>query len=157
MEKQQTQEEKINEDIRNIIEEARVVLPGLQALFGFQTIAVFNERFADIATIAKVCHMLGLALVVVAIAMVMTPASYHRACGGKASAKMVKLSSFLIRGALAPLAIGLALDMFTVTYVASEQAPVSVLAGALTFLLMASLWFVLPAVQKRRLGILERG
>jgi hypothetical protein len=30
---------------RDAIEEARMVLPGIQALFGFQLIAVFNERF----------------------------------------------------------------------------------------------------------------
>ena len=27
------------------IEEARMVVPGLQALFGFQLIAIFNRRF----------------------------------------------------------------------------------------------------------------
>ncbi|TLG71825.1 hypothetical protein [Methylocystis sp. B8] len=30
---------------RGAIEEARMVLPGIQALFGFQLIAVFNNRF----------------------------------------------------------------------------------------------------------------
>jgi hypothetical protein len=30
------------------IDEARMVLPGIQALFGFQLIAVFNERFAQL-------------------------------------------------------------------------------------------------------------
>ncbi|MFC5477072.1 hypothetical protein [Massilia suwonensis] len=36
--------------MRNIIEEARVILPGLQALFGFQTVAVSSERFEDLAS-----------------------------------------------------------------------------------------------------------
>jgi hypothetical protein len=30
-----------------LLEECRMVLPGIQALFGFQLIAVFNARFAE--------------------------------------------------------------------------------------------------------------
>ncbi|MEO7099505.1 MAG: DUF6328 family protein [Luteolibacter sp.] len=30
-----------------LLEECRMVLPGIQALFGFQLIAVFNSRFAE--------------------------------------------------------------------------------------------------------------
>jgi hypothetical protein len=144
MDKKSTPQEQIDQEMRNIIEEARVILPGLQALFGFQTIAVFNERFADIETYAKVCHLLGLALVIVAVAMVMTPAVYYRALGGRATIGMAKVSSLMIRGALAPLALGLALDMFTVVYVATDKLPISVVAGVATFLLLASLWFLLP-------------
>ncbi len=33
--------------VRHILEECRMVLPGIQALFGFQLIAVFNEGFAQ--------------------------------------------------------------------------------------------------------------
>jgi len=42
--------DKVDPDMRNIIEEARVILPGLQALFGFQTVAVSSERFEDLAS-----------------------------------------------------------------------------------------------------------
>lgn len=149
MEKQTTQQDKVDHEMRNIIEEARVILPGLQALFGFQTIAVFNERFDEIETFAKVCHLLGLALVIVAVAMVMTPAIYYRALGGKATAKMAEFSSMMIRGALAPLALGLALDMFTVIFVATDKPTISVLAGAATFLLLGGLWFLLPARERQ--------
>jgi hypothetical protein len=31
------------------IEEARMVLPGIQAIFGFQLIAVFNTKFAELS------------------------------------------------------------------------------------------------------------
>jgi uncharacterized membrane protein YidH (DUF202 family) len=150
MEKTSTPQEHVDQEMRNIIEEARVILPGLQALFGFQTIAVFNERFADIATYAKVCHMLGLALVIVAVAMVMTPAVYYRALGGRATKEMAKVSSVMIRGALAPLALGLALDMFTVFYVATGVLPIGVTAGVATFALLAGLWFVLPVRERQR-------
>lgn len=150
MEKQQTPQQDTDQEMRNIIEEARVILPGLQGLFGFQTIAVFNQRFGEIETFAKVCHLLGLALVIVAVAMVMTPAVYYRALHGRATTKMAKISSFMIRGALAPLALGLALDMFTVIFVATDAPAISVIAAAATFLLLGGLWFLLPFFERHR-------
>jgi len=135
-------------EMRNIIEEARVVLPGVQALFGFQTIAVFNDRFADLADYAKACHALGMIMVIVSIAMVMTPAIYYRACHGHATAPMVRLSARMIRGALGPLAIGLALDMFTVIHVVASgldaRMALSVGAGLGTLALLSGFWFFLP-------------
>ncbi len=35
------------------IEEARMVLPGIQALFGFQLIAAFNQRFSELKALAQ--------------------------------------------------------------------------------------------------------
>lgn len=143
-------------EMRNIIEEARVVLPGVQALFGFQTIAVFNDRFANLADYAKACHALGMVMVVVSIAMVMTPAIYYRACHGHATAPMATLSSRMIRGALGPLAAGLALDMFTVIHVVTggmeARMALSVGAGLDTLALLAGFWFFLPRHGRKQAG-----
>jgi hypothetical protein len=149
------QHKQIDEEMRNLIEEARVILPGLQALFGFQTIAVFNERFEELATYAKVCHLLGLAMVIIAVAMTMTPATYYRARNGNATPGMAEICSFMIRGAMAPLALGLALDMFTVIDVATGSVSISVAAGGATFVLLAYLWFVLPKREHGLEGKLE--
>ncbi|MGZ5202617.1 MAG: DUF6328 family protein [Telluria sp.] len=150
MEKQQTEHEKLDAEMRNIIEEARVILPGVQALFGFQTIAVFNDRFGELETYAKVCHVLGLAMVVVTIAMIMTPAIYYRACAGKPTHHMARTSSVLIRAGLCPLAMGLALEMFTVLFVVGENAWLSGFATLATLLLFSSLWYLMPVWSRKR-------
>jgi hypothetical protein len=62
---------------------------------------------------------------------------------------MASISSWMIRGAVAPLAVGLALDMFTVIDVATGVVPVSIAAGVATFVLLTGLWFVLPARERR--------
>jgi hypothetical protein len=155
MEIQPTEHKKIDDEMRNLIEEARVILPGLQALFGFQTIAVFNDRFDELAGYAKVCHLLGLAMVIISVAMTMTPATYYRARNGNATPVMARISSRMIRGAMAPLAVGLGLDMFTVIDVATGNVPISIGAGAATFVLLAYLWFVLPRREGRSATKLE--
>jgi hypothetical protein len=68
----------LKDQMGHILEEARMVLPGIQALFGFQTVAVFNDRFEELPRYAQACHVTALALVVCAIALVMLPAAYHR-------------------------------------------------------------------------------
>jgi phage shock protein PspC (stress-responsive transcriptional regulator) len=156
MEKQSVEHKKIDDEMRNLIEEARVILPGLQALFGFQTIAVFNDRFDELAIYAKVCHMLGLAMIIISVAMTMTPATYYRARNGNATPVMARISSRMIRGAMAPLAVGLGLDMFTVIDVATGNVPISMGAGAATFVLLAYLWFILPRREGRSAEKLAR-
>jgi hypothetical protein len=66
-------------EVDHVIEESRMVLPGIQALFGFQLIAVFNERF-DIALPAagRWMHSSPSVLIAFAIALIMPPAAFHR-------------------------------------------------------------------------------
>ena len=150
MEKQQTEHDKLDAEMRNIMEEARVILPGVQALFGFQTIAVFNDRFANLDIDAKVCHVVGLAMVVITIAMLMTPAIYYRACIGRVTHEMATVSSKLLHRGVLPLAIGLALEMYTVLFVVSTSRALSGAATTAALLLFASLWYLLPRLGRKR-------
>lgn len=135
---------KHDRDMRDIIEEARCILPGLQAVFGFQTIAVFNDRFTDLETYAQVCHVFGLVLLVISMAMLMTPAVYYRAQHGVATTRMVGESRKSIRGALVPLALGLSLDMLTVMSLATDSLALSIIVAVASLFLFVGLWYVLP-------------
>lgn len=157
MEQQKTEAEKLDQEMRNIIEEARVIIPGVQALFGFQTIVVFNDRFATLETFAKACHTLGLGMVMVSIAMLMTPPVYYRACAGQPTRHMAKVASLMIRGCLVPLALGLSLDMFTVLFVVSKSLWLSINAAAVTLILFAVLWYVVPVSDRKRYQPDNRG
>src|SRR5258705_13998154 len=68
----------LEEETRTVIEEARMVLPGIQAFFGFQLIVVFNNRFQEFTHTEQVLHLIALLLLAVSIALIMTPAAYHR-------------------------------------------------------------------------------
>jgi hypothetical protein len=151
MEKDQSDASALNEEMRNIIEEARVILPGIQALFGFQTIAVFNQRFVELPEYAKDCHLFGLGMVIIAVALVMTPAVYYRYVGKDfVSRRMVGVSSLMIRAALFPLACGLALDIFVVILTATDRPAWSVAGGWFAFLFLIGLWFVFPINARRK-------
>jgi hypothetical protein len=142
-----------HDEMRQIIEEARVILPGVQALFGFQTIAVFNDNFLKLPEFAKDCHLAGLSMVIIAVALVMTPAVFYRVMRPEnISRRTVNISTKLIRWALVPLAIGLALDMFTVIFMVTSRLGISIVGALLTFAVLAGLWFVFPWLQRGKSG-----
>ena len=141
----------LKEQMGNILEEARMVLPGVQALFGFQTVAVFNQRFDELANAAKTAHVVALLSVVVAIGLVMMPAAWHRIVEPhQVSATTVSLASKMICCALFPLAVGVALDIYVVLLVASDSAPLSISLAVLTLLLLLGLWFLIPSSWRNR-------
>src|SRR5437764_1767742 len=144
MDSETPQLKKNDEEMRNIIEEARVILPGLQAVFGFQTAAVFSERFTELEGYAMVCHLIGLALIVIAMAMLMTPAVYYRAQRGNATFRMTVVSRKVIRGALIPMSLGFSLDMLTVMSLATDGLAVSIGAAVVTLAMFVGLWYIIP-------------
>ena len=56
-----------------------MVLPGIQALFGFQLIAVFSPGFSEkLSSGEQELHFVSIVLVVISVALVMAPAAIHR-------------------------------------------------------------------------------
>jgi uncharacterized membrane protein len=89
-----------------------VVLPGIQALFGFQLIAAFNERFRQLSEGEQLIHFTAIMLVAIAIALIMTPAYHRLAEQATVSMFFVRLASWLIAAAMVPLMIGLTLEVY---------------------------------------------
>ncbi|WP_229416825.1 DUF6328 family protein [Massilia eburnea] len=144
------EKESLKEQMTRINEEARMILPGIQALFGFQSIAVFSERFDQLPAYAQDCHAVALALVVLAIGLVMLPAAYHRLVeAGRISGRTITIASRAICYALVPLAAGLALDISVVLYMVTEQNVVSAAGGIAAFVLLVGMWFAYPLHARR--------
>jgi Family of unknown function (DUF6328) len=145
------EKESLKDALQQALDEARMVLPGIQALFGFQLIAVFNDGFGRLSEGERLLHLAAILLVTVAIALVMTPAAYHRQVGRRrATAEFLALASRFISAAMLPLAAGIALDVHLVGRLIIGQAWASgIVAGAL-FLGFVLLWFVYPLWQAAR-------
>jgi hypothetical protein len=123
-----------------------MVLPGIQALFGFQMIAVFNDGFSKkLSSGEQYLHLLAIALVVVAIALVMTPAAYHRQAEPESVSHLfTRLSSRLLLIGMAPLAIAIALDFYIVARLISDSGRVSAVGAAFLGFIYVLLWGILP-------------
>ena len=133
--------------IEQLLTEARVILPGAQALFGFQLAIVFTQSFGQLERASMLMHMTSLLLVALAVVLLMAPAAYHRiAYGGEVSADMLRVGSVLVTAATIPLALGLAGDTYVViTKVTASDTVAAVAAGA-AFVLLVGLWHAFPLV-----------
>lgn len=137
--------------VSQICEEARMVLPGVQALFGFQLIAVFNQTFHDLSTVLKELHIFAIALIVVCICLLMTPAAYDRQTGTyKITRHFAKMSSTLVTIALLPLAVALSCEVGLVTKMAIDRDHLAIIMGGGTLVLLLGAWYVYPRVARHR-------
>jgi len=112
---------------RNSLDEARMVLPGIQAVFGFQLIAVFNERFAQLPEMLRIAHFASLSLVVVAVAvaLIMTPAAYDRlAEPDVVTRRFLANTATLLTTAMAVFGCAIATEMFVVETSLGAHRPV---------------------------------
>jgi hypothetical protein len=137
----------LSKQVEYLLEECRIVLPGLQVLFGFQLAVVFSERFSKVlAHGQQALHLLAMGLVAVAIAVIMTPAAYHRqAEPQEASERFVLLSSWLLLASMPLLAVAICLEFYIVAQVVLEGAAVAwIAAGLLAVFLL--LWLVMPRI-----------
>jgi hypothetical protein len=140
----------LEEETRTIIEETRMVLPGIQALFGFQLIAVFNDGFHNLVPGEQRLHLIALPLVVLAIALIMTPASYHRiAEKGTVSGRFVEIASRLLAVAMFPLMLGISIDLFLVARLILHDVIVSVGIAAVLVIVFFGLWYLFPWTNKK--------
>jgi hypothetical protein len=138
--------ESLKDALSHTLDEARMVLPGVQALFGFQLIAVFSDGFAHrLSDIEQDLHLVAIVLVTVAIALLMTPAAYHRQVDPRrATGEFLAMASRLISGAMLPLAAGLAIDIQLVARAVTGSTIFATVLGVVVFAMFVLLWFVFP-------------
>src|SRR5947208_16828697 len=61
--------------VEQMLTEARVLIPGAQALFGFQLAVMLTDAFGELAVSAKVVHLTALCCIVLAMILLMAPAA----------------------------------------------------------------------------------
>lgn len=140
-----------------ILEECRMVLPGIQALFGFQLTVVFSPGFSEkLEPFEQRLHLAAITLLAIAIALIMTPAAYHRQTGTQEVTRaFIRLASRLLVISMLPLALSICIDFYLVGHVIFDSILVPILA-ALLFTGIITLWFILPRVSVLRFSASAR-
>ncbi|HVZ38026.1 MAG TPA: DUF6328 family protein [Candidatus Kapabacteria bacterium] len=138
-----------------LLDECRMVLPGIQALLGFQLIAVFSPGFDQKLSVPdQHIHLAAITLLAIAVALIMTPAAYNRHTGlREVTQTFIRVSTRLLLASMLPLAVGVCLDYYLIAKVLLDGLPSALVASGL-FALFMLLWFVLPRAKglQRLLG-----
>src|SRR2546421_5908626 len=104
----------LKDQIKEMLEEARVVLPGIQALFGSQLIAVFNSGFEKLLTDPeKRLPFWAIAMTAASVATIMSPAALQRMAQPDAvSERLIKMCTCLLTFGMAPLIFAIPIDFY---------------------------------------------
>ncbi|MGE0752668.1 MAG: DUF6328 family protein [Variibacter sp.] len=137
--------------IDQMLTEARVVLPGAQALLGFQLAVAFTRAFEQLSAIPRLVHVGALICIALATILLMTPAALHRiSFAGEDSAKFFRMGSAFVIAAPAPLALGIAGDLYVATFKASESSALGVAVAGLALVTLIGLWYAAPLILRMR-------
>jgi hypothetical protein len=145
----QDEKEKLTNKIKHVLTECRVVLPGSQALLGFQFISVLTESFDKLPSLSKYIHLASLGLNAVAIVLLITPAAYHRLVEeGEETEHFHRFASKILVAALVPLALALSGEVYVVVQKVSDSQLVSVVSALVVLAIFWELWFGLTLYRR---------
>jgi hypothetical protein len=144
-------EPELHEKIDQMLTESRVVLPGAQALLGFQFVVTMTRGFHELPSPIQNTHFVALGAVLLAVILLIAPAAVHRlGFGGQDAERMHEIGSNLVTIALVPLATGIALDVYVaLSKVIHGSIPLA--GGVASFGLLATLWYAVPLFIRARL------
>ena len=128
-------------------EECRMILPGVQALFGFQLVVVFAEPgFSKLSHAGQGTHLIATVLSALSAALLIAPAALHLRHRDEVTERFLRVSARLMAGGLATLDFAICLDFYLLARIVFGGAAAVALALAV-FAVFTGLWFVAPRLK----------
>jgi hypothetical protein len=145
----ETEAERDDRNLIELLQELRVAGLGVQVLFGFLLAIPFTTKFVDLNHAQRGLYVASLLLAAISTALLLAPVAYHRLVFRQhQKGQLVKDANLLAILGLA--AVGLAISasvLLVVSYV--EPGFVVTIVTVCTVCLFAVLWFVLPLARRR--------
>jgi hypothetical protein len=143
-----TPKSSIEEKIQHALTDARVVLPGAQALLGFRLVGVLLGGFESLPTSSQRIHIASLILVTLSTILLMMP-DHRLVEHGEPSEHFFRLIKNAVLCSMIPLAVGISGDFYIIAEKISQS---SLFAKSTTSLLLATffvLWFGFGLIRKQ--------
>jgi hypothetical protein len=141
----------LKDRIGALLTESRIVLPGAQALLGFQLAAYLTDGYERAPLDTRIAHTAGLVLLIVAMILLMAPAAFHRlAEHGEDTPRVERVCAILILAAMAPLGLAISADLFVVCRLVGATQPLAMGMAACAIVASGAAWYVFPLSARRR-------
>jgi magnesium-transporting ATPase (P-type) len=137
--------------IEQMLTEARVMLPGAQALLGFQLVIIFSETFEALPFTTKLIHLAAIGFLALTVIWLMAPAAFHRVVyAGADTPDLHRLGTRFLLAASVTLALGIAADLGVVVATILKSSAAGMVAAGMSLVVLSGLWHVYPALLRRR-------
>ncbi len=140
----ETEEERLDRNLGELLGELRVALPGVQVLFAFLLVVPFNARFTTITSTQEYLYLASLLFAGVASALLIAPAAHHRLTFRLQDKRyLVLTANRLAIAGLGFLAIAMTTAMALVTDVVFGSDTAIAVSAAIGLLFVA-FWYLIP-------------
>jgi len=153
--REESEAERLDRNLGELLQELRVALPGVQVLFAFLLAVPFQQEFTKISEFEKKVYFATLLLTALSAALLIAPSAYHRLTFRyQQKHRLVFVSNRLAIAGLATLALAMTCAILLITHLlfGTVATVVTVAAALATFIV---LWAVLPL--KRRFKYRDEG
>jgi hypothetical protein len=152
----ETEEERLDRNLGELLQELRVALPGVQVLFAFLLAVPFQQHFTSISAFDRKAYFATLLLTALSAALLIAPSAYHRLTFRyQQKGRLVFIANRLAIAGLAVLALAMTCAIMLVTNVLFGTVATTVVTTALVLTMFFVLWAALPL--KRRLKYRDEG
>jgi hypothetical protein len=132
----------LDKKIRHVLTEARLVLPGVQALLAFGFSIMMTETFDRLPASSRYLHLISLCLISLSVILLIAPAAYHRIVeDGENTERLHRFASRAVIAALVPLGLALPLDLLVVIRKVTGSLGGAAVGAGVLLLLYYGLWF----------------
>jgi hypothetical protein len=146
----ESEAERIDRNLDELLQELRVASVGVQVLFGFLLSLPFTSRFETLDRQQRALYLADLLLAALAITLLIAPAAHHRlSFRQREKATVLRRANVLAILGLLAVAIAISGSVLLVLSTVYSGVVVPLIAG-LTAGTMLVVWFVLPSVGARR-------
>jgi hypothetical protein len=136
--------ERLDRELMELLQELRVVLPGVQVLLAFLLTAPFQQRFAQLPGTLRNVFFASIACATVATALLIAPSAHHRLRWREGEKeRLLQVANRLAIWGTVFLATAIVLALYVITNVLFATW-IALLAAVLTVALFAWLWYALP-------------
>jgi hypothetical protein len=148
----ETDDQRLDRNLSELLQELRVALPGVQVLFAFLLAVPFQQNFTEISTFEEKVYFATLLCTAVSAALLISPTAYHRLTFHlQQKRQLVLLANRLAIAGLGFLALAMtgAIMLITDVLFGGIATAVFSLAAAAMFVV---LWGVLPLRRRLKLA-----
>lgn len=140
----ETEHERLNRELDQLLQELRVALPGVQVLFAFLLTVAFSNRFETIDDDASGAYLASITLAAVASVLLIAPSVQHRLRFREGTKEeMLRMANWLALTGSGCLGLAIGCAVYVVGDVAFPETPARWIGPAVV-VLAAIMWFAVP-------------
>ena len=147
--RRESEEERQDRNLQELLQELRVAGLGIQVLFGFLLALPFSARFVKLDGSQRHLYVVSLVLAALATGLLVAPVAYHRIVFRQhKKARLVRMANAMALAGLSVVALAISSSVLLVTGVVLAGPVVPVVAAGVAGM-FALLWFLVPYVSGR--------